>query len=297
MGEFIGLVPPAEGFVQTPQFNFGLYANRPRYQEVNRDLIARGFEILKQEKIMGVDVATGHGMVPRQASLVVEGTNIRLFMVCTDLDEYAVKTAKAEIPDTPNARFTFIQGDARDLPRVLSGHISPGQVDYTSINDALHEMRAKELKLAILKSQAEILKPGGLFSFNSAFTTKSVFREWAVWQMEFMKIMDAERYRGGDIEGLPVLSPEDYRDLIEGRGLRVIHEAMVSYPHYKQDLEGISDYPPFAKGFTEKMVFKRPVSLAKGIQGMKDAITPTLTRLKTDTIPRVWYEVIAQKPF
>lgn len=61
MGEYIGIVPPPEGFVQTPQHNFGPYSERPGYKKVNSDLIGRVFELLPGQNITVVDVATGFG--------------------------------------------------------------------------------------------------------------------------------------------------------------------------------------------------------------------------------------------
>lgn len=295
MGEYIGLVPPPEGFVQTGRYNFGRYSRGENYRKVNRDLTDKVFELLPEQNLTAVDVAMGDGMVPRLATERLSGTNRRLYMVGVDSDAYAVETAKTQIPDTPNVHFTFLQGDARVLPEVLAGYVEVGQVDYTSIHDAIHEIRDDEAKAAILKNQARILRPGGLFSYNSAFTTEAVGREWAFLQMAFMELFGAYKYRGKDVQKLPVHPPSFYRGLIIEAGLIPIHEAIVKVPHYQEELEAISEYPSFVNGFTQMMVFERPVYLEEAVDGIKRAIRPVFDKFKTNSIVRTWHEIIAQK--
>lgn len=295
MGEYIGLVPPTEGFVQTPRFNFGRYSEGTSYNKVNSDLIAEVLRRLPRQSITVVDVAMGHGMVSRLVSTQLEGTDRQAHVIGVDSDTYAVEQARAQIHDTPNTHFTFLQGDALNLRHLLEGHVKPGEVNYTSIHDAIHEIRDDGIKAAILKSQAEMLAPEGLLSYNSAFTTIAVGREWAIWVIEFMKLFDGA-YRGGDVQGLPILPPAFYKGLIEDAGLSIVHESIVGVPHFREDLEAIAEYPPFAKGFTEKIVFPRRVELEEGITMMKQAIIPTLERLRKDSLTRKWHEIIAQKP-
>lgn len=296
MGEHIGLVSPAEGFVQTPRFNFGRYSECRGYNKVNGDLVAEVLERLPQKTIVALDVAMGHGMVPRLISTQLADTNRQAHVIGVDLDAYAVQQARTQILDTANTYFTFLQGDARDLRHLLEGHVKPGGINYTSIHDAIHEIRDDGIKAAIVRSQAEILAPEGLLSYNSAFTTIAVGREWAIWVIEFMKRFDgAHKYKGDDVQGLPILAPAFYRGLIEDAGLSIVHESIVEVPHFKEDLEAIAEYPPFAKGFTEKIVFPRKVELEEGITIMKQAIPPTLKKLKRESLTRKWHEIIAQK--
>lgn len=140
------------------------------------------------------------------------------------------------------------------------------------------------VKAGILKSQAEILAPGGYLSYNSAFTTKAVGREWALWQIAFMELFGAHKYRGEDVQRLPIHPPDFYRDLITSAGLRPIHERFVDVPHYREELEAISGYPPFVLGFTQMMVFPGPVYLEEAVDGMRRVIPSVLERFKTDSI-------------
>lgn len=296
MGEYIGLVPPTEGFVQTPRFNFGRYSEGTGYNKVNSDLIEEVLGRLPQQSITVVDVATGHGMVPRLVSTQLAGTNRQAYVIGVDSDAYAVEQARAQILDTANVRFTFLRGDARDLRHLLEGYVKPGEVNYTSIHDAIHEIRDDGIKAAIVRSQAEILAPEGLLSYNSAFTTVAVGREWAFWQIEFMRLFEANKHRGEDVKKLPVHPPSFYRDLIVDAGLVPIHERTVVVPQGREELEAISEYPPFVVGFTQMMVFPRPVTLKEAVDGMKGSITPVFDRFKTHSISRVWHEIIAQKP-
>jgi len=296
MGEYIGVVSPAEGFVQTATFNFGRYSQRENYSRVNRNLTDKVLGLLGGQDLTAVDVAMGHGMVPRSAAKNLAGTNRRLYMVGVDIDAYAVEQAKLQIPDTPNVHFTFLTGDARALPKILAGYIKPGEADWTSIHDSIHEIRDDQAKADIIKNQALILRPGRLLSYNSAFTTEAIGREWAVWQIEFMRLFRAHKYRGEDVQKLPIHQPSFYRSLIIEAGLTPIHETLVQVPHYQGELEAISEYPPFVNGFTQMMVFDHAVYLEEAVEGMKRSIQPMLSRLNADSIIRVWHEIIAQKP-
>lgn len=289
MGEYIGLVPPAKGFVQTPEFNFGRYSRGRNYERVNGDVVDKVLKFLSGQNLTAVDVAMGDGMIPRLTAKRLAGTNTRLYMVGVDIDAFAVETAKAQITDTANVKFIFLQGDACALPIKLS------QADYTSIHDAIHEIRDDQAKVDIISNMALILKPSGLLSYNSAFTTEAIGSEWAVWQVEFMRLMGAHKHRGEDVQKLPIHPPSFYRGLITEAGLLPIHEALVKVPHYQEELEAISEYPPFVNGFTQMMVFERPVYLEEVVEGMKRSIKPMFDRLKTDSIVRLWHEIIAQK--
>lgn len=294
MGEYIGLVPPPEGFVQTEKYNFARFAEGPNYKKVNHDLVEKVYNQLPIRSI-GVDVATGHGMVLRQMAEIANGTNKSFYLIGVDLDPYAIERARKQILSTGECGFVFLQGDARNLKDLLKDYFKPGEVDYASIHDAIHEIRDDQTKKEIVDSMAEMLKPGGYFSYNSAFTTEAVGIEWAYWQIVFMKTFNAKRYKGEEIQSMPIHPPAFYRRLIEAAGLSIVHDKLAEVPMSEKALIGISEYPPFARGFTEKLVFDRPVCLDEGIEGIKQAIKPTLDRYKTDSLLRKWHEIIAQK--
>lgn len=298
MGEFIGLVPPKEGFIQNERFNFARFAQGPNYRLVNRNLVEKVFSLLPGQEIVALDVAMGHGMVSRLVAELMAGTGRQVEMIGVDLDAYAVKQARTQIIDTEEVGFTFLQGDATDLKKVLNSQYllegPEGNFDYTSIHDAIHEIRDDPTKAEILESQEEMLKPGGLLSYNSAFTSEATGMEWGIWLLNFLKISGAKRDKS--IQGMPVHTPKFYYDLIEAAGLEVIHEDLVTVQMSKEELMGISEYPPFVRGFTESLIFPRPVGLEEGVKLMQEAIQPTLDKLKKDSLPRRWHEIIAQKP-
>ncbi|MBI2338731.1 class I SAM-dependent methyltransferase [Candidatus Daviesbacteria bacterium] len=294
MGEYLGLVPPEEGFVQTAKFNFARFAEGPNYKAVNHDLIKRVIDRLPTQSIT-VDVATGHGMVPRLMADIVAGTDKRVFSIGVDLDPYAIEQARRRIRNTGEVGFVFLQGDARNLKDVLKDFVKPGEVDYTSIHDAIHEIRDDDTKTDIIDSMVKMLRPGGLLSYNSAFTTEAAGMEWGIWLLNFLKISGARRNK--DIQGMPVHTPDFYKILIENTGLTVIHEDKVKVPLSLEELKSISEYLPFVRGFTETLIFPRPVEMEEGIEMMKQALVPTLDKLKSDSLVRKWHEIIAQKPF
>jgi len=181
----------------------------------------------------------------------------------------------------------------QDLKQLLGGIIPPGGVDGVSILDAIHEIRKDEDKVEVIEAMADILKPGGLLIFNSAFTTDGSSIDpmsWGKLKLRAMGILEGKRDK--QVQAMPIHPPGIYKKMIENAGLKVILEAKQIVNLTKEALLAISKYPAFFRGALEDMRGQESVPDIK----KSNALIQALKELGVPALPRVWYEIIAQKP-
>jgi len=273
--------------------NFENFSRQPEYREVNRDLVNRF--VLKFPPIFyHVDVATGTGLVPELIKEEASKENKKGVIIGIDPNETSLNIAMRKVLSSGDISIEFIAGLGQDLKRLLSGRIQPEGVDGVSIHDALHEIREDEDKVNIIESMANILKPGGLLAFNSAFTTEGISEDpmsWGKLKLRVMRILGGRRDK--QIQVMQIHSPEIYIQMIENAGLEVIHETKKVVNLTKKALTAIAEYPAFFRGALEDMLGQESVPDIEKSRAFKQAVS----ELSVPALPRVWYEIIAQKPF
>ena len=272
--------------------NFEKFSEQPEYVEVNRGLINQ-FVLKLPVNFCHVDVATGTGLVPRLIIEEATKENKKGEVIGVDPNVTSLNIARRNILGPRGISVKFIEGFGQDLKQLLNGIIPPGGVDGVSILDALHEIRKDEDKVEVIGAMADILKPGGLLTFNSAFTTEGILIDpmvWGKWKLRAMGILEGKRDR--QVQVMPIHSPETYKQMIENAGLKVIHEAKKIVNLTKETLLAISKYPAFFRGALEDMRGQESVPDIK----KSNALIQALEELGVSALPRVWYEIIAQKP-
>jgi SAM-dependent methyltransferase len=276
---------------QSHEYNFVAFARDPAYREANRQLLARAFAWLPSP-FFHVDVASGTGLVPQEMSALCRENSWHATIIGVDPDGFAVRRAAEHTPSTPDCTVEFVEGYAQDLDRLLAGRMPLEGVDYVSIHDALHEIEEDD-KQSVVTSMASILRPGGLFSYNSAFTTIAMGDSamlWGRWKARAFSILGGKRNRA--VKGLITHTPEEYRDMITSTGLDVVHEARPTVVLCRSALEAIAAYPRFVYGVFADLVGEAAVSL----EDKSRALIEALDDLGIDEAPRVWHELIARKP-
>ena len=137
----------------------------------------------------------------------------------------------------------------------------------------------------------DILKPGGVLSFNSAFTTFGMEPNsfaWGRWKSNAFKNLGGKKDKTA--EYIKIHTPEEYRQMIEDVGLVVVHQARNVVNLSKAALEGISRYPRFIEGVFGDMIDQEKYSLQQKSEALISALK------NVELIPRGWYEIIARKP-
>ncbi len=272
--------------------NFEKFSEQPEYVEVNRGLIKQ-FVLRLPGNFCLVDVATGTGLIPRLLIEEAIKENKKGEIIGVDPNVTSLNIARRNILGPRGISVKFIEGFGQDLKQLLNGIIPPGGVDGVSILDALHEIRKDEDKVEVIGAMTDILKPGGLLTFNSAFTTEGILIDpmgWGKWKLRAMGILGGKRDR--QVQVMPIHSPEIYKQMIENAGLKVIHEAKKIVNLTKEALLAISKYPAFFRGALEDMRGQESVPDIE----KSNALIQALEELGVPALPRVWYEIIAQKP-
>ncbi|HUV95619.1 MAG TPA: class I SAM-dependent methyltransferase [Anaerolineae bacterium] len=276
---------------QSERYNFVAFSRDRAYREANRELILRAFSRLPSP-FFQVDVASGTGLVAQEVSDLCQQTGKTATIIGVDLDPFAVESARESVPSTSYCAVGFIQGRAQDVHRLLHGRIPPGGVDYVSIHDAIHEIEGEKDKRSVFSSIASILKPGGIFTYNSAFTTVAMEGsaiKWGRMKARAFSMLGAKRDR--TVEAIRIHSPEEYKQMIVNAGLVVIYETKRVVRLARSALEAIARYPAFVEGAFADMVGAERVSFEKKSQALIDA----LDSLGIAEIPRIWHETMAQK--
>ncbi|MGQ9682477.1 MAG: class I SAM-dependent methyltransferase, partial [Anaerolineae bacterium] len=274
---------------QNEDFNFVAFAADPAYREANRGLIARALALLPQ-RFFHVDVASGTGLVPQELSSLAAAQGKTGVIIGIDPDGFALENARRQTCAPPGFVIEFLQGFAQDMARLLAGRVPPEGVDYVSIHDAIHEIPGEDTKRDVLSAMGRILRPGGLLTYNSAFTTAAMEEgamDWGRLKAKGMAILGGRRDR--TLPAPKIHSPEQYRQMIVDAGLRVIHEAKHVVKMSRAAMEAIGRYPAFIEGAFGDMVGTEKIPLAEKSR----AILSAIDSLGLVELPRVWHEIMA----
>ncbi len=276
---------------QSESYNFVSFAMDRAYREVNRSLIARAFALLPSP-FFHVDVASGTGLVPQEVSALCEEQAKSGVVIGIDPDGFALESARQHTRPGPHCAIEFVQGLAQDMPRLLAGKVPHEGVDYASIHDAIHEIPGEDVKRGVLAAMARILRPGGILTYNSAFTTAALEEaamDWGRLKAKALAILGGKRDR--TLPAVKIHTPEEYRQMIVDAGLVVIHETKRVVRLPRAAIEAIARYPAFIEGAFSDMVGKERVSLEEKSR----AILAAIEALGVPELPRVWHEIMAQK--
>ncbi len=276
---------------QSAAFNFESFAGDKAYRAVNRALIEQVLRYLPA-RFTHVDVASGTGLVPQEVNALCREQGRCAAVIGIDPDRFALESARRHTPPAPGCSVEFLRGVAQDIPRLLAGRIPRAGVDYASIHDALHEIRGDDDKKGALAAMACVLKPGGILSYNSAFTTIAMEEapmEWGRLKAKALAILGGKRDR--QMPAFKVHTPEQYRQMIVDAGLAVIHEARRVVRLPRAAMEAIGRYPAFIEGAFSDMIGTERVSLEEKSR----AIMAAIDAMGLVEIPRVWHEIVAQK--
>lgn len=273
--------------------NFGEFSRMTEYIGVNRALT----EMLLAKfpaNFFHVDVAAGTGMVEKLIKEGAEKTGKTGKIIGVDPNSTSLAIARESVIGSQSVSIKFIEGMGQDLKRLLKGEIPEEGADGVSIHDALHEIWNNEDKTQIIQSMADILQPEGLLSFNSAFTTIANGPDWGRWKLLSMRKLSGQQdiKRDKKNRAMPVLTPQDYKDMIQAAGLVVVHEKITPVFLTKEALKAIARYPAFFQGVFDDMPGQESFS---GIE-KSNALVQVVEEIGTPGFPKTWYEIIAQKP-
>lgn len=279
---------------QTEAYNFVEFSQIAEYRKVNNDLLLKALQFLPKniKKIIHVDNATGTGLVPQLAAELYHKKEIQATIIGIDPDLYALKKAADSMRNIEYIHLLLFQGYGQHLEELLKGHIPSSGVDVVSIHDAIHEIPGRDIKRAIFASQAKILKPGGIQTYNSSFTTignADAALKWGRWKMGAFSYFNEKRNKS--ITAMEVFSPADYTKMIIDSGLKIVHEAIKTVVLSLDALKAISHYPEYINGIFRDMENTAKYTLLE----KSKALITVIEKEGITALPRQWHEVVAQK--
>ncbi|MBN1556518.1 MAG: class I SAM-dependent methyltransferase [Lentisphaerae bacterium] len=259
-----------------------------------------------------LDLACGTGVMTR---LLLEQAAPPLAVVGVDIAEPELELARRECdgrgllapdperalaaPASGRSAVCFVRHSADTLP------FPDETFDLALMGNAIHLLPDAE---ALLAGIARVLRPGGVFAFNSCFFAgtyvgekESVYGEWLKEAFNVMREKDAALRR----DGKPGITrkrgprrrafeqkwhtPEEWADLLRAAGFDVLDSNLRVVMLTRNGFEAIGAY----SGFAEVLMKGYPVDIAGDC--LREAAQRVFRELRIEAVPRNWLEMTGVK--
>ena len=264
-------------------FSFATFSQNPFYEDLNAKLVAMA-EPGSGQRI--VDLACGTGGVTKLILEHVRGARDSV-VIAMDHSAGALKQAMEDMKSHRDTAVQFVQSQVEQVSDALKE-----KADTIIFCNAIHYIPDKD---ALLGEISKSLNPGGRFAFNTSFYEGGQVPEsttfYRKWMFKSARILRREHglspQRAEKVESRKHLSADQYRELLERNGFRVIRleEDTVLVP-----IEGwldISTFEDFIAGTLPGVPLKEASdSLQKGVH-------QTFEEMKIEYVPRNWLDVVA----
>lgn len=284
------------------------FSQEPEYIEVNKGFI----DNLPLDKVSKVlDLACGTGtltelLFERCPKISVIGVDISTESLEIGRNVFRKKNllvddkAALEVAgDSGKGGILLLEGSADDLC------LESESFDLAMMGNAIHLMRDRA---KFLQGVHRVLRPGGIFAFNSAFFVKTfpegtehVYTEWLKEALAVLHSKDEELRQAGK-PGIPRqrgttgrafskrwMTPEQWGDELRQNGFEVRQSYKRSVMITQRGLETVGAY----SGLAEVLMSGYPVEIAS--ECLQEAAGRAFRNLDITEIPRNWLEVTAVK--
>jgi ubiquinone/menaquinone biosynthesis C-methylase UbiE len=183
--------------------------------------------------------------------------------------------------------------------------LEPESFDLAVMGHAIHLMRDRD---KFLSGVNRVLRPGGLFAFNSSFFVKTfpegtehVYTEWLKEALAVLQSKNEELRRAGK-PGIPRqrgkvgrafsnrwMTPEQWEEELRQNGFEVVQTYKRSVTISQRGLETVGAY----SGLAEVLMSGYPVEIAS--ECLQEAAGRAFRNLGITEIPRYWLEITARK--
>lgn len=284
------------------------YADEPEYIEANRDLLA-ALPIGSIHRVL--DLACGTGLLTgllldMKPGLAINGVDISTESLEIGRRQLREKDLLVETQDALDAAagegksaVMLSECSAMELP------FAAETFDMAMIGNAIHLMPDKD---EFLKGVARVLKPGGLFTFNSVFFTgtfaegtEPLYTEWMKEALVLLNEKSAARVAAG---GKPIprqrgkaghafdkgwMDPDQWQQALERNGFKVDRVYKRPVEISQRGLELVGAYG----GLAEVLMSGYPVDIAS--ECLQEAAGRAFKNLGLTEITRYWLEVGATR--
>lgn len=272
--------PDAPPLTADDRFSFAKFAAHPFFRDVNAWLVAhagihRGSEV--------VDLGCGPGAV---TELILQrmGTPPAGRVFAVDPSASALQLAAQRIR---SAIVQFIQGTAEGLSNLVP------PVDVVVFANAIHLIRDKA---QVVDAISKVLRPRGVFAFNTAFfngtnppETARFYKLWVLRAVRWLRERGHDVARGIKPAAMQWVSPDDYRRILAASGFEDCQMIFQEKPVSCQGWEDLSEFSMFIEGALPG------VPLGIGMEALKVGVRQAFEELRLQTVPRIWLQVVARR--
>ncbi len=269
----------------TEEFNFKPFTRHQFYRSLT-DRFLDMVNLGPDQRI--VDLACGSGSVTSQ--IVQRMRNARdTVIIAIDHSATALRDAMEDLCDARDSAVEFVQSRVEQLSETLGE-----PVDTVVYCNAIHYVEDKD---ALIKEVAKVVKPGGTFAFNTSFynggnppETQQFYRKWMLKAARNLRRDHGlSPVRSKRVESRKHLTPEEYCELLERNGFKVVSQKTDRVLVPIEGWQDISRFEDFIKGVMPGVPLdKASDAMVKGVQGVFD-------ELNVKYIPRNWLDVVSVK--
>ena len=265
------------------QYDFGKFSGNAFYASLNARLVDMA-DVGSGQRI--VDLACGTGNVTQLIAERMRGARASV-IIGIDHSATALRQAMENLKDARDAAVQFVQSRVEQLSDAVKE-----SADTIFYCNAIHYVSDKD---ALVDEVSRALKPGGKFAFNTSFfeggQDPGSLMFYRKWMFKAVRILRREYgltpTRADKVESRKQLTPDEYRNLVERHGLRVVKEEIDSV---NVPLEGWLDI----SAFEDFIVGTMPgIPLEKASAALQKAATLVFNDLKIKYVPRNWLDVVA----
>lgn len=244
------------------------------------------FELRPNLSVIGIDISAesleiGRELFEKKQLLVKDKLSL----------DAAVASGKGSV--------MLLQGSADELP------VESESADMVVMGGSIHLLPDKD---KLLQGIARVLRPNGLFAFNTSFYagtypegTESFYTEWLKEALAVLeeknealraageKPIPRQRGKGGRAFNKGWMSPPQWTELLKRYGFAVLREYQRSVMMTQQSFETVGAY----SGLSEVLMSGYPVEIAS--ECLQVGARRAFEKLDSQEIPRLWLEMAATK--
>jgi ubiquinone/menaquinone biosynthesis C-methylase UbiE len=234
-----------------------------------------------------VELASGTGAITEQILDEVKRCGRHATFVAIEPSPDALTIARERLA---GREVEFIQGDADQFAGIGA------QADAAFFCNAIHLVRDKR---DVLGRLAQVLAPGGYLACNSTFFDGAYApgseRAYQVYMRKALRWLrhhhpETRLERREKADTLQWLTAEQYVALAEEHGLCVVEREFEVAQMPLRAWQDIGSYSLFIEGALPGV----PIPI--GAEALSHAAAETFAELDVDVIPRIWLQLILQRP-
>ena len=233
-----------------------------------------------------VDLGCGTGAITEMLVEALRDHGLEATIIGVEPSSSALAEAERRLA---GSGVRFLQGDGADLAGL------PTTVDAVLFCNAIHLVEDPD---RTVREIADVLSPGGLFAFNSAFSsdayvpgTESFYRHWTVRAMRWLRSEHPEVRisREGAARTRRWRSREEYEAVLLEHGFDLLHCALDEVQMTLASFQDIGHYWLFIEGALPG------APLGLGAEALRRGAAEAFDELGLTSVPRNWLQVLARR--